>query len=88
MSIPVSSLSFLSEHNTNKTIVRPKIGNREKHQGKHGKYPKKLGKHLVKHEKMYMEMRGETCREFPLGGFLSHLVTSFGFASYIAGFSR
>ena len=44
MSIPVSSLSFLSEHNTNKTIVRPKIGNREKHQGKHGKYPKKLEK--------------------------------------------
>ena len=25
-------------------IIRPKIGNREKHQGKHGKYPKKPGK--------------------------------------------
>ena len=25
-------------------LVRPKIGNREKHQGKHGKYPKKLEK--------------------------------------------
>ena len=25
-------------------IVRPKIGNREKHQGTRGKYPKKLGK--------------------------------------------
>ena len=25
-------------------IVRPKIGNREKHQGKHGKYLTKLGK--------------------------------------------
>ena len=24
--------------------AKPKIGNREKHQGKHGKYPKKLGK--------------------------------------------
>ena len=25
--------------------LRPKIGNREKNHGKHGKYPKKLGKH-------------------------------------------
>ena len=25
-------------------IVRPKIGNRKKHPGKYGKYPKKLGK--------------------------------------------
>ena len=24
-------------------FIRPKIGNREKQQGKHGKYPKKLG---------------------------------------------
>ena len=24
--------------------IKPKIGNREKHQRKHGKYPKKLGK--------------------------------------------
>ena len=44
-------------------IVRPKIGNREKHQGKHGKYSKKLGKQ-VKHEEMYGEM-GETGRELP-----------------------
>ena len=56
--------------------VRPKIGNREKQQGKHGKYPKKLGKQWVKHEQTYGEMR-ETLRELPLGGFLSHLVTNF-----------
>ena len=58
-------------------IVRPKIVNREKHQGKHGKYPKDT----------YGEM-GETCRELPLGGFLSKLVTSFQAASYISGFSH
>ena len=56
--------------------VRPKIANREKQQGKHEKYPKKLGKQYVKHEETNGEM-GETCRELPLGGFLSHLVTIF-----------
>ena len=30
---------------------------------------------------------GETHSELPLGGFLSHLVTSFKAASYIAGFT-
>ena len=30
--------------------VKPKTVNREKHQRKHGKYPKKLGKQQVKHE--------------------------------------
>ena len=56
--------------------VRPKIASREKHQGKHEKYPKKLGKQYVKHEETNGEM-GETCRELPLGEFLSHLVTIF-----------
>ena len=37
--------------------VKPKIGNREKHQRKHGKYPNKLGKQQVKHEETYGEMR-------------------------------
>ena len=36
-------------------FVRPKIRNREKHQGK---YPKKLGNQLVKHEETYGEMAG------------------------------
>ena len=49
---------------------------RREHQGKHGKYPKKLGRQLVKHEETYGEM-AETCRELPLGGFVSHLVNSF-----------
>ena len=39
--------------------VRPKIGKREKHQGKHGKYPKKLGK---QYEETYGEMRGNVLR--------------------------
>ena len=56
--------------------VRPKIENREKHQGKHGKYSKKLQKQWVKHEEAYGEME-ETCGELPLDGYLSHLVTSF-----------
>ena len=30
----------------------------------------------MKHKETYGEM-GETCRELPLSGFLSHLVTSF-----------
>ena len=30
--------------------VKPKKGNREQYQGKHGKYQKKLGKQWVKHE--------------------------------------
>ena len=64
--------------------VRPKIGNRKKNQRKHGKYPKKLRKQLVTHEKKYEEM-GETCRKLPLVGFLSHLVTSFQAALYIGG---
>ena len=36
--------------------VRPNIGNREKHQGKHGKHQNKLGKHSVKHEETYGKM--------------------------------
>ena len=32
--------------------------NREEHQGKHGAYPKKLGKQEVKHEETYGEMGG------------------------------
>ena len=52
-----------------------KIGNREKHQWKHWKYPKKLGKQKMKHEETHGEMR-EACRELPLGGFPSQLVTS------------
>ena len=56
--------------------LRLKIGNREKHQRKHGKYPKKWEKQWVKHEETYGEM-GETYRELPLCGFLSPLVTSF-----------
>ena len=54
--------------------VRPKIGIREKHQGNHGKYSKKLGKKYVKHEETYKELGG-TCRELPLRGFLNHLVS-------------
>ena len=65
--------------------MRPKIGNREKHQGKHGKYPKKLGKQYLKQVKTCGRIE-ETCRKLPLGGFLSHLVTSFQDASYITGF--
>ena len=38
--------------------VRPKIGIREKHQGNHGKYSKKLGKKYVKHEETYKELGG------------------------------
>ena len=41
-----------------KKLVRPKIGNREKYQGKHGKYSKKLGKHYMKHEETHGEMGG------------------------------
>ena len=52
--------------------VRPKLANREKHQGKHEKYPKKLRKQYVKHEETNGKMG-----ELPLGGFLSHLVTIF-----------
>ena len=64
-------------------VVRTKVRNREKHQGKHGKCPRKLGKQQVKHEITYGEM-GENAS---LGEFLSHLVTSFQAASYIAGFT-
>ena len=39
-------------------FVRPKKRNREKHQGKHGKYPKILGNQLVKHEETYGKMAG------------------------------
>ena len=39
--------------------LKTKIGNREKHQEKHGKYPKKPGKQQVKHEETYGEMGGQ-----------------------------
>ena len=38
----ISDLRETLEYTEN--IVRPKIRKREKHYGKHGKYPKKLGK--------------------------------------------
>ena len=42
-------------------IVRPEIGNREKHQGKHGKYPQKLG-NMKKHMKKLGKQVGN-CHE-------------------------
>ena len=46
------SLWLVLEGKTGKEIVRPKMGNREKH----GKYPNKLGKPYVKYEETYGEM--------------------------------
>ena len=40
------------------SFVRPKIGNREKHQGKDRKCPKKQGKHYVKHGEALEEIVG------------------------------
>ena len=68
-------------------FVRPKIGNREKHHGETWKAAQETGEKLVKYEETYGKM-GETCSELPLGGFPSHLVSSFGVASYIAVFTR
>ena len=59
-------------------FLKPKIGNREKHQERNRKYPKKL----VKHEEAYRKW-GERYKELPLDGFLNHLVTSFEAASQI-----
>ena len=46
-------------------VVRPQIGNREKHQRKQEKHQKKLGKQWVKHEETYGEM-GETYTKLSL----------------------
>ena len=56
-------------------VVRTKIRNREKHQGKHGKCPKKLGKQQVKHEETYGEM-GEKCITRRISEPLSHQFSS------------
>ena len=66
-------LGFFSANNWNLLFVRPKIGNREKHQGKQGKHPKKLGKQKVKHEETYGKI-GETCRELFSSQFSSRFI--------------
>ena len=70
-----------------RTVI-PKIGNREKHQEKHGKIPKETGETIGE---TWGKMWGnkDTCKELPLGGFLSQLILScFQAASCITRFTR
>ena len=66
---------------------RTKIGNRET-PGETWEIRKETGGKNRWNMRKRMGKWGETCRELPLGGILSCLVTSFHAASNIAGFTR